>query len=561
MKTNQKPILINSIAFIIIMLLCFVFYGNILKNNYNLDDNYVIVNQPLTNQGIQAIPEIFSSYYINNSEEIHSYRPITLTTFAIEYEWFGANPFVSHLISILLYGLCCFLVFRFIIRLQLQKNPLVLALITTFIFLILPVHSEVVNNVKCRDELLCLIFSLASCIQFLKFVRKQSYLSLIFGLLLFALSLLSKISSLPLLVIIPLMIILFTEANKRKKTIFVFAGSMLTLLIGLRVAKKILIKGSTTLRETKFFENPLFDSSTYSFTDRIPVSISTFGEYIRLLTYPENLISYYGYNQVEIADWSYVSVWATLFLLLGVFFSIIIFWKSKSGLVFGLLWFCISISMFLNLVKPVVGIIGERFAFLPSVGFSLVVAYLFKYLFELNLFRKPVPKWSFYIIISLLTVFSFLKIKTRNSDWYDFRTLLENDVKVAKKSAKLNALLANDLFKEIRTEQDYRKRSKLTLQALKYYKQCLDVYPAYIKSWNNMGTLVLNEYSNYPLAIEYYKKALSYKPDYKDALFGAGYAYEAQENYIEALNYYGKLMALDPNHLGVARRVLEIQTR
>lgn len=557
MKILKTPYLSNILAFASILLLSFIFYGSSLKNKYNLDDNYVIVDQPLTNQGIKAIPKIFTSHYINKGQESHSYRPVTLSVFALEYELFGAKPAISHVFNVLLYALCCFLVFRLILCLRPQEDNTIMALCAAVLFLILPVHSEVVNNVKCRDELLSFAFAVGACIQFLKYGKTRSLKFVAFGFLLLTASILSKKTSFTLFAVIPVMLLLFTDI--KRKELLIIVSSFLGLFVGLRYFRILLVQNTSVVREIKYFENPLFDSNQYSFFDRIPAAIATFGNYVQLLIHPKELISYYGYNQVEIGAWSDGSIWFILLLIIGILVAVVRLWKTRPLLVFGLIWFCVTISMFSNLIKPVVGIIAERFVFLPSVGFVLVIAYLLSQLLKTAFFQKQLPRLGMVVVLLGIVLFNGVKVNHRNADWYNFKTLMETDVSVASNSAKLHALLANHLFKEIRAETDYNQRSQLTLKTLNLYQRCITIYPGYYKTWNNMGSLVLNEYSDYELALTYYENAIFYKPDYKDALFGAGYANEMLGNYGEALNYYGKLIAIDGNHLNVAGRVLNIQ--
>lgn len=80
----------NKMIVLSIILLCFFLYGNSIKNNYSLDDNYVTVtsNQhqnPRIQKGIKGIPEIFTSHYVQSNQQSFEYRPIVLTTFALEY--------------------------------------------------------------------------------------------------------------------------------------------------------------------------------------------------------------------------------------------------------------------------------------------------------------------------------------------------------------------------------------------------------------------------------------------------------------------------------------------
>ena len=107
------------------LILVFIIYGNTLKNKYALDDEYITVtnfpvkgkekeyipNHTLVSKGISAIPKIWQSRYAHDSEGAFDYRPVAATTFAIEYSIFGQNPFVSHLINLLLYFICVWLVY------------------------------------------------------------------------------------------------------------------------------------------------------------------------------------------------------------------------------------------------------------------------------------------------------------------------------------------------------------------------------------------------------------------------------------------------------------------
>lgn len=43
----------------VIVLLCFLTYGNTIKNDYNFDDDYLV--NDITKQGITAIPQILKS--------------------------------------------------------------------------------------------------------------------------------------------------------------------------------------------------------------------------------------------------------------------------------------------------------------------------------------------------------------------------------------------------------------------------------------------------------------------------------------------------------------------
>src|ERR1700751_2881411 len=98
---SQDNHFIRKIA-LFIFILVFVLYGNSIKNNFSVDDSYVTVttpekpNNPRIEKGIKGIPKLFTSHYAESGYQSFEYRPLTLVTFAIEYQFFGSNPHINH---------------------------------------------------------------------------------------------------------------------------------------------------------------------------------------------------------------------------------------------------------------------------------------------------------------------------------------------------------------------------------------------------------------------------------------------------------------------------------
>src|SRR5690606_31771162 len=101
-----------KISLYLIVGFCILFYGNTLTNDYSFDDEYVIVNNKKVAEGFSGISDIFKSRYVESSDQSFGYRPVVLASFAIEYEFFGAKPAVSHFINLFLYILTCLLIFK-----------------------------------------------------------------------------------------------------------------------------------------------------------------------------------------------------------------------------------------------------------------------------------------------------------------------------------------------------------------------------------------------------------------------------------------------------------------
>ena len=89
----------------LLVILSFVLYGNTLSNKYSLDDRIIVTENPYVPKGFAGIYDIFDNFYVQTKDLAFDRRPVAVSTFAIEYQFFGANPHISHLINILLYAL------------------------------------------------------------------------------------------------------------------------------------------------------------------------------------------------------------------------------------------------------------------------------------------------------------------------------------------------------------------------------------------------------------------------------------------------------------------------
>ncbi len=212
-KTEKEPFLKKYAYEAIIFFFALLLFANSIPNDYNMDDELVTKNHRLTSKGISAIPEIFtSSYYKDNMGYAYEYRPVVLSSFAVEHQLFGDNPQVSHFFNVLLYGFCCLLVFLVLTNLSDRFHP-TLSFIATLVFVTHPSHTEVVSSIKNRDEILGLIFCLLTFLVAIKAAHRTRWMLLLMLPIIFALALMNKVTFLPFAVIIPLGLMLFTKAS------------------------------------------------------------------------------------------------------------------------------------------------------------------------------------------------------------------------------------------------------------------------------------------------------------------------------------------------------------
>lgn len=156
---------------IMIAVFAFMLYSQSIKHDYTIDDFTVISENSLTTKGISGIPIILKTdYWYGFRNELRGpiYRPTSLIIYAIVWQFSPNNPHIYHLINVLFYSLSSLILFYVLIKLFKDRN-LLFPFIGALIYTTHPIHTEVVNNIKSLDEILCFLFALISIWFFLKY--------------------------------------------------------------------------------------------------------------------------------------------------------------------------------------------------------------------------------------------------------------------------------------------------------------------------------------------------------------------------------------------------------
>jgi tetratricopeptide (TPR) repeat protein len=549
---------------IILLLFAFTFlvYGNCIKNSYAIDDNYVTVTTPekpnnhRIEKGIKGIPKLFSSHYMESKQQTFEYRPLVLATFAIEYQLFGSNPHISHFFNVLFYALTICVLFLLLTKILNNYNPL-LPLLITALFMAHPIHTEVVANIKSRDELLSFLFGISAMLFILKYIELKSIRYVVFALLFLLMGLLCKRTAILFLGFIPLTLYFFSPI--KLKQLLLLCLIPLVSMICFHLVKRSLLSESAVLRPYAFFENPLFYED--GFFARLPLAFYSIGYYVKLLLFPYPLNCYYGYSTIPFAQWG-----TPMVILSLVFYTAITIYAlrnalKKSMLSFSILVYLAGIFPFSNLLSNAAGIVAERYIYFASLGFCMALGYGLMQLFKTGTEYNPKAKTqslSPLFMLSggfLLILYSCLTI-SRNKNWKDEITLFRNDLKNFKNSCNLNYITGNKLYPQIFTTPDGPKKDSIINETKLYYQQALNLmkegvkkYPADYTTQNNIGTIYVNIFNDPVSAHSYFKHALLTKPDNTEALYNDAFCYERKNKKDSAILAYEKLIATDSTYL------------
>lgn len=489
----------------VIVLLAIMIYWNTLNHDFvNFDDpDLIIRNRYIKTLSFQNIRAIFTPGVVG------AYQPVRTLSYAIDYHFWKLDPTGYHLTNVLCHAVSTLLVYLIAFMLTRQ---VITASVVSLVFAVHPVHVEAVAWVAGRRDVLSSAFGLLSVFCFLRFSPAQQnnakknhqkkFLSsafwYAFALVFFGLGLLTKSS----LVILPLLFVLYDLCflhppiwEKWQRGVWYLPFFLISLIF-----TQVFTKLSRS--------SGLVESWGNAYTRSLTMT-RVFAEYIYLLCMPKNLSATYGITSVY-------SLWGLSFLMAFAVIVLILVltvyaWKNSKLVVFGVGWFFISLLPVSNII-PIAITKADRYLYLPSVGFCLVLAWLIVrcwtmlFYFKASAFGKHLVAFGYWLMIGLI-IFSYaLYTVQRNRDWKDSHTL---------------------------------------------WTATLETNPDSSIALNNLGLIYVGQ-GMYEKAIALYERLLAFHPDQEhvERVYGnMADAYAGMQMFGEAINHYQKALDIDPEYL------------
>ena len=575
MRFFEKNYLPQIALFVVAILL----YANTLGHDFVLDDDIVLVRNAFVKQGIQGIPAIFSNDTFAGFERLAGqenllvggrYRPLSLAFFAILCEVFGASPVVFHVFSILLYALCGCMVF-WLTQIMLKGTPDAgrLAFLAALLFVVHPVHTEVVANVKSCDEQLALLLGLGACFAVFKAfdLRRKTWMATAAAL--FFAACLAKENAVMLAITTPLALLFFRKAN-------LISALRNTLPMLISLAAFLALRTAVIGTETgggHWMNDPMNNPfltwngniwQPAALDEKIATIFLTFGKYVRLCVFPYPLTHDYYPFHIQLEDFSCHWVWVSILLfaaLLG--YGIWGIWKklfpmsnskpaSASYLSFSVLFFLVTLSITMNLFFPVGTFMAERFLFLPSFGFCTAIV------FWGNRFGEKYNVLSFLILMTVIVMLFSALTLLRNPAWKNNETLLRTDLNHSPNSAKLRGSLGIILLENALQKQDTTQRRQALQESWTHLNKAVELHKTYYDALLAYGacSYYLGKYSE---SVSAYRTAYHISPDDGKSKTGLKYALQAHaDNFskkgqnMEAISAMTEAWQLQPDTLSAA---------
>jgi hypothetical protein len=473
-------------------LLAILLYGVTLWGTYVYDDVMIVRNDPRVHHPDQWIRLWNTDYFDGGMDNL--YRPLTSSSYALEWWLHGDRPWIFHGINILLHALVAATVAEFTRRiLQPASIANTASLCAGLLFAAHPVHVEAVANIVGRAELLCtsLIFIglILLCRRPLTVGRVISVVAV--GIL----ALLSKEQGIlqPLLWLFFFLILwrFDPDAPAERKALKVLMLATTWIWAGYLILRERFLK----FEWDRTYIDPIIQPLILSHgTDRLLMPVVLLGHYTALLLWPRHLAADYGGNVIgSIAHLSDPYFWigsVTIFSWICAFIKCtqIFFAQRRTEaektnpssslrlnvsasqmndfpnrlVLFCLLSLAITYGIVGNILTLIATNFAERLIYLPSAFFLIIIGIFLAYL----------PGKIRGVLMGIVLILASIRTFTAARDWNHPLILFQHGLAAQPQSVQLHLLVS----------QEYHKHGDIGAANATLDDLCRQ-YPDYWRAW------------------------------------------------------------------------------
>jgi len=477
----------------------FAVYSPVARNEFvTFDDPDYIVDNPGVNEGLSwdGVAWACTAFHSSN------WHPLTWMSHQLDVTLFGLDAGRHHLMSVGLHALGAALAFAalFLATRQLWASAWVAA-----IFALHPLRVESVAWASERKDVLAGLFFWLTLLLYVRYARRPSRSAYLAALGAFALGLLSK----PMLVTVPFVLLLLDRwPLERWNTVGAKRLVMEKLPFFLLVAASTLVTLSAQNAGRAVQSLARIPSEA-----RISNALSAYGTYLWKTVWPTDLAFFHPHPLLSRLDWRPWETSASIGLVLLAAVSLLA-WRRRDRFPAELVgWF-----WFVGMLFPVIGLVqvgeqawAERYAYLPLVGITLVVAAQ-----GAAQVRRTAALKLPLAALALATVLAcgFLSWKQVRT-WRDSGTL---------------------------------------------YRHALRVTEGNFRAWLGLGNLFQRD-GDPETAVHSYSQALEIRPDYAPALFNRGLVHQTTGNTQAAIADFERAIASDPLYVPPYLNLSEVLAR
>jgi tetratricopeptide (TPR) repeat protein len=385
---------------------------------------------------------------------------------------------------------------------------------------------ESVAWVALRKDLLSALFSILTLCLYVYYIEKPVIKRYVAALFCFALALMSK----PMAVTLPMVMILIDYWPLKR------FGSQKSNPVLWQIKEK-----------TPFFVlSAVFSVITlYAHADSamtyFPLVSRIANAPVSFIMYPGKIFWPYDMAVLQILS-DNLPLWQVLgsvLLIIFVSVAVIAVMRRFPYLFAGWLWYAITIGPVLGIIQINSQAITYHYAYLPSIGIYVMMAWGVPLLFPRKYIRRNILFPAAMVLVCLLAVLAWKQC----SHWENDIAILKHALRVSKDNYTAHnaiEILAHN------TVANYLVREGRIDEALGHYNEAIRISPSSAEVYANRGN-VYSSMGRYQRAIEDYNETIRLKPDYADAYNNRGNTYTGMGRYEQAVEDYSKAIRLKPD--------------
>jgi len=509
-----------------------------LTNGFVYDDIDQIVDNPWI-KDISHIPDIlFSQAWSFEGRSSNYYRPLAFLAYNVDYHLFGLDPWGWHLtnilmhasVSILVFLLAAFLIQRIDSRtadaaIELPGRVLVFPLLASLLFALHPINSEPVMWISSLSDI---GFTLFFLLAFYTYVKERSGVNRLLSPLFFFFACLGKETALTL----PIMLFAYDAIVRREVKLSVqgFLELLKRYAPFIVVAFVYLALRTNAVGEFAPVQMHQELGAYGHFINVFPL----FAQYLGKLALPINLTVFYEFHAIAslLSFKGLVAVTVTL----GYLTACIRLAQENRMLTFLLIW--IAIPLLPVLYIPALGEnpFAERYLYLPSVGFAILVSSISSLVFAKFRASHIAGPVMIGLIFLLAGVYAYGTV-SRTPVWMSNITLWTDATRKSPNASTAHQNFAYALYRDNRF-----------LEAIEKVKIAIRINPENAKAHYGLGATyaLLHRIDE---AIAEYKIATKLDPGNADMHFHLGQAYTQKGLWELSINEYQKTISVDDQYL------------
>lgn len=387
----------NRYIALIIIATLIAFFPTIRNGFTNWDDGfYLLNNKDITSLSVDHLQTMFSSFYVAQ------YVPLVVLSFALEYHFFGLDPFVIHFASLFFHLLTTVMVYSIVRQWKFSDR---IAFVTALLFGIHPLHVEPVAWVSATKDTLSGLFLTASLLAYYRYDETQKQPLYIISLLLFLCALCSKATMmfLPFFLIVEMLVNGRLTIPKASKLIPFFILSVIFASLAVYSLNSV---------------NGLHLGKKFSLIETISIAGYNIFFYIFKTLFPVGLSSVYPFpvkiDGVLPSEFYFAPVAIFILLLCGIYFR-----KKISTFIIPLLFFLIALLPTVQIVSFGSMFAADRFVYLSLIGVLVIAAVIGEIIFG-KVFSK---RWEPILAATVIVVVLVIMTWNRLSIWNNSETL------------------------------------------------------------------------------------------------------------------------------------------